>query len=71
MPRKARRLITPAGAITGTGAADCPEGYAVKGNASSRIYHVPGGNSYDRTIPEFCFASAEDAEAAGFRAAKR
>jgi hypothetical protein len=64
-------LITPAGAIAGTGAADCPEGYAVKGNASSRIYHVPGGNSYDRTIPEFCFATAEDAEAAGFRAAKR
>jgi hypothetical protein len=64
-------LITPAGAIAGTGADDCPDGYAVKGNASSRIYHVPGGNSYDRTIPEFCFATAEDAEAAGFRAAKR
>ena len=64
-------LITPAGAITGTGAADCPEGYAVKGNASSRIYHVPGGNSYGRTIPEICFATAEDAETAGFRAAKR
>jgi len=64
-------LITPAGAIAGTGAADCPEGYVVKGNASSRIYHVPGGNSYGRTMPEICFATAEDAEAAGFRAAKR
>ncbi len=60
----------PAGAVAGTGAADCPPGYPIKGNASSLIYHVPDGGSYNQTIPEYCFVTAEDAEAAGFRAAK-
>jgi hypothetical protein len=48
----------------------CPSGYPVKGNANSRIYHVPGGRFYDRTVPERCYASAADAEADGYRAAK-
>jgi hypothetical protein len=48
----------------------CPSGYPIKGNASSGIYHVPGGRSYDRTVPERCYASAADAEADGYRAAK-
>lgn len=52
----------------------CPEGYPVKGNLSSsgeRIYHVPGGQAYQRTDPEACFATAADAQAAGYRAALR
>jgi micrococcal nuclease len=57
----------PLGAIAGDGTAVCPPGYPVKGNGSSRIYHVPGQVSYPPTIAEFCFASAEAAEAAGFR----
>ncbi|MGH9132824.1 MAG: hypothetical protein ACRDZZ_02730 [Ilumatobacteraceae bacterium] len=48
----------------------CPAGYPVKGNASSGIYHVPGGRFYARTVPERCYASAADAEADGYRAAK-
>jgi hypothetical protein len=48
----------------------CPDGYPVKANASSRIYHVPGGRFYARTTPERCYASAADAEADGYRAAK-
>ena len=48
----------------------CPAGYPIKGNASSRIYHVPGGRFYDRTVPERCYAVAADAEADGYRAAK-
>lgn len=48
----------------------CPEGFPIKGNASSRIYHVPGGRSYDRTIPERCYATPEAAAADGFRPAK-
>ena len=64
-------FYVPAGAVAGDGSAACPEDYPVKGNASSGIYHVPRGGSYDRTIPEFCFGSAADAAAAGFRAAKR
>jgi hypothetical protein len=48
----------------------CPSGYPIKGNSNSRIYHVPGGRSYDRTVPERCYASAAGAEADGYRAAK-
>ena len=48
----------------------CPSGYPIKGNSNSLIYHVPGGRFYDRTVPERCYASAADAEADGYRAAK-
>lgn len=50
---------------------ECPESHPIKGNADSMIFHVPGGMSYERTIPERCYASAADAEADGFRQAKR
>ena len=63
-------VVCPPGAVAGKGAHDCPEGYPIKGNATSLIYHVPGGGSYERTIPEFCFAAESDAEAAGYRAAR-
>lgn len=58
------------GWVRGDGSRDCPEGFPVKGNASSKIYHVPGGRSYDATEPEICFATEAEAEAAGYRAAK-
>lgn len=48
----------------------CPPGYPVKANASSGIYHVPGGRAYDRTVPERCYATPADAEADGYRQAK-
>lgn len=48
----------------------CPDGYPIKANDNSRIYHVPGGRFYDRTVPERCYAAAEDAEADGYRRAK-
>ena len=48
----------------------CPDGYPVKANANSRIYHVPGGRFYDRTTPERCYAHTADAEADGYRRAK-
>jgi hypothetical protein len=50
---------------------ECPEDYPIKGNATSRIYHQPGESSYDATIPEMCFATAEVAESMGFRPRKR
>ena len=50
---------------------DCPPGYPVKGNASSGIYHFPGGDYYDVTNPEECFASEADAVAGGYRASER
>ncbi len=49
----------------------CPDGYPVKVNERSGIYHVPDGLSYERTRPTRCYASAGDAEADGFRRAKR
>ena len=58
------------GSVPGDGTHDCPSGFPVKANAQSRIYHPPGSSSYNQTIPEFCFATAEGAEAAGFRASR-
>ena len=48
----------------------CPDGYPIKANANSGIFHVPGGRFYDRTVPERCYADAVDAEADGYRRAK-
>lgn len=57
----------PSGAIAGDGTESCPADYPIKGNASSHIYHRPTDSSYTGTIPEYCFATEEDAAAAGFR----
>jgi len=43
----------------------------VKAKDSSRIFHVEGGLSYERTRADRCYRSPEDAEADGYRAAKR
>ena len=48
----------------------CPDGYPIKANDNSGIFHVPGGRFYDRTVPERCYADAHDAEADGYRRAK-
>ena len=65
-------LMTPVpmGAVLGDGTAVCPPDYPIKGNRQSRIYHRPGQGSYASTVAEFCFASEEAAEAAGFRASR-
>ncbi|HEX2282003.1 MAG TPA: 30S ribosomal protein S6 [Thermomicrobiales bacterium] len=60
----------PEGAVRGDGTGECPEDYPIKGNATSKLYHSPGSPSYKRTVPEFCFASTEAAEAAGFNPTK-
>jgi hypothetical protein len=49
----------------------CPATHPIKGNADSGIFHVPGGRSYERTTPERCYTNEADAEADGFRRAKR
>lgn len=48
----------------------CPDGYPIKANDNSKIFHVPGGRFYERTVPERCYADAADAEADGYRRAK-
>jgi ribosomal protein S6 len=60
----------PEGAVRGDESGECPADYPIKGNASSKLYHSPGSPSYKRTVPEFCFASTEAAEAAGFNPTK-
>ena len=48
----------------------CPDGFPVKANGNSGIYHLPGGRFYARTRAERCYARAQDAEADGYRRAK-
>jgi hypothetical protein len=62
---------TLAGAVRGDGTNACPADFPIKGNANSKIYHIPGRASYDGTVPEWCFATEEDAVNAGYRAPKR
>lgn len=59
----------PAGAAAPLADGSAPEGYSVKGNADSGLYHEPDGRWYDATVAEFWFKSAADAEAAGFKKA--
>jgi micrococcal nuclease len=53
----------------------CPADRPIKGNRTTRsgacIYHVPGGEYYFKTVPEDCFASEEEAQAAACRKSKR
>jgi len=44
-----------------------PEGFPVKGNEDSMLYHVPGSSFYARTVAEVWFTDAAAAEAAGFQ----
>jgi large subunit ribosomal protein L17 len=59
----------PEGAVAANEDGSAPEGYSVKGNADSGLYHVEGSQWYDATVAEFWFADAEAAEAAGFKPA--
>ncbi|WP_156158231.1 sunset domain-containing protein [Gordoniibacillus kamchatkensis] len=53
----------------------CPADHPIKGNVNQvsgeKIYHLPGDPYYRRTNAEECFANAEDARNAGYRASKR
>jgi len=54
----------------------CPQSQPIKGNftASSDdecIYHVPGGQLYEKTKPEMCYATEADARQDGCRRSKR
>lgn len=64
---------TPASRPAVRGTWNCPSGFPVKGNRNSRgewIYHVRGGQFYDRTNPEECFRTEAGARAAGYRKSK-
>lgn len=61
-----------ADAPASSGGPSCEEP-TIKGNIGSggKIYHVPGGRSYEQTKPEAMFCTEEEAIAAGFRKAAR
>jgi large subunit ribosomal protein L17 len=45
-----------------------PEGFPIKGNADSMLYHTTESRWYEQTVAEVWFATEEAAEAAGFSA---
>ncbi|CAN5521403.1 hypothetical protein BH18ACT1_BH18ACT1_15440 [soil metagenome] len=49
----------------------CPASHPVKAKLATKIFHVPGGQSYLRTSPDRCYRDGTAAEADGFRQAKR
>ncbi|HAP74706.1 MAG TPA: 50S ribosomal protein L4 [Acidimicrobiaceae bacterium] len=49
-----------------TESGEAPEGFDIKGNAQSMLYHIPGSRYYDATIAEAWFATEDAAKAAGF-----
>jgi large subunit ribosomal protein L20 len=57
------------GAVVAVEGEAAPEGHAIKGNAESNKYHVPGSTWYDVTVAEYWFSSVEAAKAAGFEPA--
>ncbi|GAA4041363.1 MULTISPECIES: 50S ribosomal protein L20, sunset domain variant [Arthrobacter] len=57
------------GAVVAVEGEAAPEGHAIKGNAESNKYHVPGSTWYDVTVAEYWFSTVEAAKAAGFEPA--
>ncbi|WP_040766166.1 50S ribosomal protein L17 [Tsukamurella sp. 1534] len=45
---------------------EAPEGFPIKGNAGSKLYHRPGTRFYESTVAEIWFADEAAAEAAGY-----
>ena len=45
---------------------EMPEGFPIKGNASSMLYHLPDTSFYNRTVAEVWCATEEAATTAGF-----
>lgn len=64
----ADKIFEVEGAVKADGS-DGPEGYVIKGNASSKKYHVPGSTWYEQTEAEYWFNSVEAAKKAGFEPA--
>ena len=71
----ARRHVTdhhvpPSRALSSRSTADVRDGYPIKANDNSGIFHVPGGRFYARTVTERCYANSADAVRDGYRPAK-
>jgi hypothetical protein len=49
----------------------CPASHPIKAKLSSGIFHVPGGQNYDRTKPDRCYRDADAAVEDGLRQSQR
>ena len=54
----------------------CPNTHPIKGNFTTYtgercIYHIPGGSYYQKTKPERCYLTEEEAKQGGCRRSKR
>jgi hypothetical protein len=49
----------------------CPSTHPIKVKLASGIFHMPGMLAYDRTHPDRCYRTEEEAVADGFVKAKR
>lgn len=56
--------------VAGDATRNVPEGFPIKGNASSKIFHPKESPSYDNTVAEIYFSSNEAAERYGYRLPK-
>lgn len=69
-PAPATAATAATAGVSGNPDGSCPESAPIKGSRS-KIYHAPEGRSYAKTKAKACFASAEAAEQAGYRAPKK
>jgi hypothetical protein len=71
-PLQSRQYAEPPHGRFGAGSADAvphqapPDGFTIKGNAQSMLFHTPDSPYYGRTKPEVWFRTEADAEQAGF-----
>ena len=54
------------GSVDATDDGEAPEGYEIKGNAQSMLFHTPDSRYYKATKAEVWFDTEESAVAAGF-----
>ncbi len=56
--------------MAGDGGDTAPEGFPIKGNATSKIFHPEESPNYAKMAADIYFANAETAEAHGYRLPK-
>ena len=61
---------TDAGWVEAPADGAVPEGFPIKVNTKSGVFHVPGGRFYDRTNAQRFYVAAEAAVADGYRQSK-
>ncbi len=66
-PLPARGIAPVEEAGSGT---TCPDGYPIKADDATGMYHRPGQRPYDATNARHCFVSEATAQTAGYRASQ-